>query len=482
MSIVPIGGRIKAASIGLDHLYAANGVSVDQHIAELRRVPLDEFRTAFFPRTGRAFDQAIRGVGFYRPSLKTDQGMGGNFLPFTIDPDLEETDLSCRAIGCEEGFAIEEAWNTDSNGSAHEVRDAFRGFDLERTHAVLQRLETRRAEKGRLPFFFIRPAIPERPIVFGKDILGRVDLAVKHAIKMRIGDAEVQELYRGGSLRPANLIYCQPDVFVLTDGTVAVEKINCPDVGFFLAAIDTEGSRILPQVRSIMEGMRAKVVERIIERMGKNITIVTRDEVLGQQEDVLELREIAVLLRALKKHGAKAGVIPVSGVGSVPNGTALLLLNLDYRSESTEYLLRRHSAGEVECFPNPYLQMECQRATELTETMLDLKDKLHQQFFDLARSQPSGESGTCDVLRLIDRALTRSGNESDIIHAVLETEVVPVFRKSLHSWRQFAARAARPENKGGQIRFRSIPATPGNLMLTSSTGPRLHAFRFMWVA
>lgn len=482
MRILPIGGRIKAASVGLDHFYPGDNLSVEQVIAKLRHEPLPEMQKAFFPRIGNELKQCLRGVGFYRPSLKTDQGMPGNFLPFTIDASLEKTDMSVRTIGHEEGVAIPEPWYENCPKTTADLQTSFLKFDLAATYEHLQRLDSRRAEKGRLPFFFIRPALPDSPIIIGKHILEKVEAAVQSALAKLLQSAERREHALTGLSKPTNLIYVQPDVYVLTDSSVVVEKINCPDVGFFLAEVEAKGSTILPLIRLTMQRMKTAVAFKIIEQMGERITIVTRDEVVAGDEDVLEIREIKMLQEALTHRGANVSVIPVSAVKSLEKGARLLLLNLDYRTEGAKSLLRLHADGAVECFPNPFFQKVCQEKTGLEETKLDPATKHGRTFLDLARSQPASPDGMRDVLRLIDRALTNTGMMSDIIHVALPTETVPVFRRSLHSWRQFAARASRPENQGDVIRFRGIPAVPGNLMLTSSTGPRLHAFRFMCVA
>jgi hypothetical protein len=481
MQIVPVGGRIKAASVGLDHL-RANGVEVDDKITLMRRDPSVELRTAFFPRVGTDLRQAIRGVGFFRPILKTDQGMGGNFLPFTIDPNLTVSDLSVRAIGHEEGYAMPEKWHPEAAGLASDMHEVFRTLDLKSSHSILLDLESRRAGKGRLPFFLIRPALPERPIVFGQDVLDQVHSEVNRLLERCTQRAHEREKLATGSARPTNVIYVQPDVFVLADGTVTVEKINCPDVGLFLAGVESPESRVFPHIRSTMTKMRGAVVEKILTKMGRDITIVTRDEVIFEDQDVLEIREILELEAALRAGGAHVRVVPVSKVNFLPRRSNLLLLNLDYRLENIHDLLRRHTDKEITCFPNPYFQAACQDMTGLSESEMALGHKHRQRFLALARSEPDSSKGRADVLRHIDKALRIGGIESDIIHVVLNVETVPVFRNSMHSWRQFAARAERTENKGGMIRFRAIPATPENLMLTSSTGPRLHAFRFMCVA
>jgi len=491
MHILPIGGRIKSASVGLNHLYAP-GVDVDQEITRLRRDPLPEMSMAFFPRTGHELKRVLKGIGFFRPTLKTDQGMAGNFLPFFIDPNLERTDLSVRRIAYEEGLAIPEPWMIDRiNGHwlnpprdykenwerIDEVQRSFLNLNLEATYHMIEEMEVRRAEKGRLPFFFIRPAMPDRPIVIGQDIVQKVEASVRTFLEAT------------GFSR--NLIYCQPDVFLLTDGSVVVERINCPDVGMFFsrnnpkvgdvfsAYVHVDGSAILPTVQKIVEETRDVVVERIIEMMGKSITIVTRDEVRANDEDVLECGEIRAIGQGLMFRGARVRVVGVSQVASLEVGSRLLLLNLNWRrnDRAMSALLWRRNKGEVECFPDPYLQMMCERASGLPEVEIAPTNPHRASFLQLAASRPSSE-----VRQRLLHLIEKKGITGDIIHAVLASETIPIFRQSLHSWRHFAIRAARPENKDGNILLRSIPARPDNLLLTSTTGPRLHAFRFMCVA
>lgn len=480
-TIVPGGGRIKSASIGLDHIFDP-GDNIDDVISQMRREPPEYLRRAFFPRIGKDLTQAIRGVGFFRPSLKTDQGMAGNFLPFRIQPDMPYTDFSSHHIGYEEGCAIPEAWHPEVNGYTLELQAAFNKLDLRTTFGILEELGRRTADKGRLPFFLIRPALPDPPIVFGADVTAKVAHETERLVSECVGLGRELERKATGEARSTNMLYVQPDVFVLNDGTVAVEKLNCPDVCFFLARVRQACSRVLPQVQDIVMLLRDRVVAKILDVVGTDVTIVTRDEVMTEQQDVLEILEIQELENELRRCGATVRTIPVSQVSLLESGSRLLLLNVDYRSTATTELIRRHSRGEVVCFPNPYFQMACQIASGLKESGLAPGDKYYDRFLAWTRSQPSSEQGRADVLRQIDAALLRDGIDEDIIHAVLATETVPVYRRSLHAWRQFEARLRRPENAGRGVRFRAIPVKPEKLILTSDTGPRLHGFRFMCVA
>ncbi len=483
VKVLLIGGRVKAASIGLDRFFGGQtAIELDRTISMLRRHPCEHLRKAFFPRTENDLRHMTSGIGLYRPSLKTDQGMPGNFLPFFIDPGINVTDFRVRSIVRDEGVVIPEAWFEHSPELVSDVQAAFLNFDLSATLEILRQLESRRADKGRMPFMLIRPAMTDSPIVFGTDVVNAVEERVRCIVDQCVKRAQAMETLATGTARPSNLTYLQPDVYVLTDGSITVERINCPDVGFFLADLDAGESRALPPIQKIVRSISDAVADRIVEKMGLKIVLVTRDSVLRLREDVLEIREIACIKSMLQDRDVTVEVISASQVDSIAEGGKLLLLNLDYSLDEVTTLLRRHAMGEVECYPNPYFQLACSQATGMKQVELRCGTRHHKLLLERCRSQPATEAGTIEALRLIDKSLTQCGVEGEVLHVVLETETVPVLRRSLHSWRQLATRAQRPKNENRPIRFRSVPADQGTLLLTSPTGPRLHAFRFMCIA
>lgn len=483
MHIIPMGGRVKSAGVGLDCLYGCSIPALNRRIASMRKDPPEALRNAFFPRMGRELRHMLDGIGLYRPMLKTDQGMPGNFLEFRIDPGLNVSTLSRTTILFEEGAIFAEEWGGLRNGALHHIRDAFRKLDLETTIGDIARLGRREANKGRLPLFFVRPAQAEKPIVFGRDVVKNVEAAVATQLQICIEEAMDRELRETGSVRSHNMLYVQPDVYIERHGAVTIEAIRCPDVGFFLTQLhdEADGSRILPGLVGLMKDMRTKVCQHIINRMGTAITILTRDEVLNNHEDMLEIREIESLTEGLQALGAAINVASLGSVGTLAAGTSLLLLNLDYRAAGAQELRTRHARGDLICYPNPFVQEACQEMAGLSSFTIDPGNRLRKPFLDLARSTPSSDAGLNDVIRRLDDNLNRCQLHGDILHMKLASEVVPVFRTSMHSWRQFAMRAARPENDAKPIVMMSVPVKPERLLLTSSTGPRLHVFRFMAV-
>lgn len=481
MKMVPIGGRIKSASVGLDHLYTTDDiVELDSQIRRLRKKPSRKLLEAFFPSDSTRLKQLMRGVGLYHPVLKTEQGMGGNFLPFFIDPNSFTTDLSAKKIYKEEGIAIPEPYYYHDPELVYSVQKAFSVFNLEKTDEILQRVGSiRDAAKGRTPFFLIRPAITDQKIIFGHNIIDRVTEAVNKLLQDISQRASEQERRYSGDSQDSNLLYCQPDVFILMDGTVAVEKINCPDVGLFLIGLQDPFSTILPVIQRVVSGLRKAVCQTLASNIGsQEIGLVTRDEVFIHQEDLLEIGEIESLKQGLAELGVQLRVYPVSKISEIPTGQAVLLLNIDYEDNKTNILFDRHCRGEIIFYPNPFFQMACQKATGLQEILVPQK---HQDsFLRLVGSTPKEKEGLILTWQRLDKLLCKYNVTSDIIHADISKEVVPIFRRSMHSWRVLNKRASR-YNEKGEIKLRSIPAKPDNLIITSDTGPRLHTFRFMFI-
>lgn len=481
MRLVPIGGRIKSASVGLNHLYATNDVvRLNVELKKLRKKPMTELLEAFFPSDITRLKQMMRGVGFYRPVLKTDQGMAGNFLPFYINPNHPNTDLSVRRICKEEGLAIPEAYCLLNQEIVESVQREFNAFNLRKVDEILQRIgSTRKADKGRAPFFLIRPALLNKEIVFGQDLIKRVNDSVSVLLQDVIERANEEEKKYSGCYQADNLLYCQADVFILSDGTVTVEQINCPDVGMFLNEIHNPFSKILPLVQKIVGSLQEVVCKVLVDNINsKQIAIVTRNQVLENQEDILELMEMESLKKGLSRHGVELNIYSISQVNRIPIGQKVILLNVDYRDGQSKIIFDRHCSKELTFYPNPFFQRICQNITGLQE--VTVPSKYHYQFLDIIRSIPKNDDAVFKIWHRLEKLLCGYGVNSDIINADIGFEIVPIFRRSLHSWRVLNTRIGR-YNGTAQIKLRLIPACPQNLILTSDSGPRLHVFRFMFV-
>lgn len=471
LHVVPVGGRIKAAGMGMTHLFAHHDpVTLEKHLKRLREHPPIELLQAFFPSDHDRLRQLMRGIGFARPVLKTDQGMAGNFLPFLIDPSQESSTLVCRRIESEEFLAIPEPHADLPLETIREVQAHFIQGRLRETAECLASLERREANKGRLPFFLIRPAQTDAPIVLGRDIVEQVEQRVQTL---------VAQIAQGAGVADSGLIWAQPDVFILKDGTVEIERLNCPDVGLFLRGFTHPFSRLLKVVQEIVERLSHHVRDALHRTIPEStVTVLTRDEVLENQEDLLEIGEVEALRRGCLSLGKTLCVRRVSDVDDITEDKPVLLLNLDYSSKATDRLLARAQEGSLRCFPDPRFQRLCQMTTGLHET--SLPEAYRRTFLELAGANPKNDMAHREVLGRLNEHLEAAGHTTPILYVVVEGELIPVLRQNLHSWHQMKNRIER--HRGCvPIRFRRVPATPESLLLTSSTGPRLHVFRFLCV-
>lgn len=486
MNIMPIGGRIKSASVGLNDLYISENIyELDEHLKKLRDKPPKELLEAFFPSDFARLKQMMRGIGLYRPILKTDQGMPGNFMPFHVDLTVGTTDLSIKSVQRREGIAIPELYYNHDEKVVSVVQRAFHNLEFKNVDLILQNLDgNREAIKGRGPFFFIQPAMTDQTIIFGSDIVSKVDKAVSNCLEtIQQKAVELEEQYCGTS-QDANLLYCQPDVFVLSDGTVVVEKINCPDVGLFLDVLTDPFSSILPLIKNTVQKMREEVCTAIISVLDNNkrVAILTRDEVLKSQEDVLEIKEIESIKQGLQLQGIDVSVYSLSMIDEIPIDQKVILLNLDYGAEGINRLFDRHCRHEIQCYPNPFFQFASQKVSSLPQTIIP--SEFHNKFVQLIDSRPKDQMALEQIWNRLDRLLCSYGINSDILHVDIGYEIVPVFRRAMHSWQQLARRIKRYNENGIKkmvMKVMMLPASPANLLITSSTGPRLHTFRFMCV-
>ncbi len=472
-SVIPIGGRIKAAAVGMD-LLAGEPPEVDAKISSYRKKPPKELLTAFFPHSSAEIKQFLDRLGIYRPTLKTDQGMPGNFLHFLIDQNLERTNLKTVKVEREEGLALPEPHCEHSTDIVTEVQSHFRQMNLHGTFEYLRDMERRTAEKGRSPYFFIRAGASSEVPVFGRDITTQIAAQTYDLVKKSMRGLEVAVEMFYGRLAPPNALYLQTDAYIKPDGTVSIERVHCPDVGMFLEDVDVPGSEILPPIRRMMTKINQAICSSILKRVDGPITIITRDEVIQDKEDMLEQGDIAVMKRYLMQD-REVSILPVSRIDTVPRGKSVILMNIDYTSRTAlRKLFDRYDKGDLEFFPNPNMQSALSRMTGLKEKRIE--DKYRKEFLELAGSLPKNEAAIVTKIKRLRMILAGDGLDTDVLHAMVGNECIPILTNSSHSWRAFATRCERyPEN---EIRLRAIPLSPKESLLDSSTGKRMHVYRF----
>lgn len=477
MRLVSVGGRIKSASVGLN-VFAPKGDNFQAQMKKTRDNPPMPILSAFFPSDRNRMKQMMQGVGFYRPMLKTDQGMGGNFLPFYIDPALGITDLSQRQIVQEEGVIIPELYLEHDPGTLQELRETFQRLDLRNTDRILAPLltQSREAEKGRTPFFLIRPAVTSSPITFGRDIIEKVTKKVE-ALLGRVIDLAGQ---MADEVRH-EFLYFLADAFITMDGEVTIEKLHFPDVGFFITELLLDNS-IAREVQGVVHGIQSDVFDRVSGLLSSSVVyIITRDEVIARQEDVLEIFEIRSISRRLENSGFGVKVIGVSQAGEIPKGATCLILNL---TNHGSILLERFRRGELTCYPSPYLQLAACQLTGLRESVVP--SQFMSKFMSLIDCSPKEHEDAEIVVSKVDAILSKDGIVSELLHVEVNGEIVPVHRRIHHSWKQLVKRVYRHRGdkplENVTLKIRELPLTNRNSMVMSTTGSRLHVFRFTFTA
>jgi hypothetical protein len=184
LQILPSGGRIKSAYIGMNQLLNTNE-QLHRDLQALRKNPTPKFQEAFFPNNLGYIKQVMGDLGIYRATIKNDQGMPGQFIPFGISNN-NETNFENRIVVANEGIAIPEM-NTDHSQSVIEqVQRSFLDFnygnvldDLFENYSQIKK----ESGKGRNPYFFIRPGSVDKEMIFGQEAVEKVNHAVRSAIE-----------------------------------------------------------------------------------------------------------------------------------------------------------------------------------------------------------------------------------------------------------------------------------------------------------
>lgn len=531
--LLPDGGRIKAGSISPTILYdlaedymldpsAEAAYNVTRGVDLLRKKPPQSILVSFFPLDRQTIQQNIRGAGLYRPFLKTDQGPAGNFTGFTFENNANQQ----FQIMDEYGYVIPEVHISEMiaehpaveemNGLIEEIDMAYREGDYAGCSQLIQIFKEscgalgiqsdRTADVGRGAFFFCRPVSTEPSASLAptlqSDIEARVNDIVRRIearaqmIRFYVGQGielrkAVQLVERDSNQAPAEIspiAYFQADVFVGKSGRVLVDQIQYPDVGFFLTALDPRGNPEIERVgainRRLVDEAATSIVDTAKERDG--ITIVTRDEVVEQKEDTLELLEIQALTQALTERGLRVEIASLSEAIRDPNSDLLLLLNLRQETSAYRELIEQVAHGDKVCYPDPFVQLCSPDATDLRRIVVE---GLHlRKFIEAVRPIKGGfnQQNAHHRMRTIENILTRAGIAEDIIYFDIPGEYAPVptFRYSPHSFAQVynaVNRQSREGNNVDRIVAKPIPFDRTDQRLMGEDGPRLAAFRTMFV-
>jgi len=446
-------------------------------------------------------------------------------LGFGIEDEQGPATPLAFYIAAESGLAVKETFfdqQLKEKGmpkqvleAANEVEDLFRLRKEDECFLAMERLFitceenevpfSRTAGVGRLPFFFIRPAETSTgplklplSLVEGisREAIAKIE-DIEHAARIAansIREGTVDSLEEAISLGrnlfsyPRTLrgepltheiIYCQPDVILRSDGSFEIERVNLPDVGLFLTQIEAQDPVFL-QIQGIAGQLARVVTKKIAAEIRRNdvrsACILTRDSVLSNGEDTLEIREI----EALKKHllGIDIEVRRLSEAEELPENTFVLLLNVNPGEQGFNNLLIRFARQELQCYPNPFTLLFKDSVSTLPKRKLVQRERdIIRAIADPTRNTPE------DYLRqllALDGFLNKLGFRDENIFYVYGNN------------RERPAAAFRYDPVGFTLALKSFSGQsevfleglkflPGDAVIMGADGPRLAAFRFMCV-
>ncbi len=386
---------------------------------------------------------------------------------------------------------LDQLTRTFQNGTAHETQLEYEKLQLLcESHGIQT---SQNASVGREAVFFIRPAQTQEPILVPKNTNQRVAALIQEltaAFPDLIADAKKRFASEHGLSVNTNSfsspIYFQADVQLMSDGNIALDQLQLPDVGLFLSALDPKGNPALKKVQDtvipIKEAVILSLVKNLEKANAKKVYLITRSEVIEHHEDTLEHLEIQVLSEELRRHGFEIGVIPLEEAGNLSAHEAGLLLNISTKGEAFLRLLQhRLQDDRTPIFPDPYLLLAVDGMTQyerrnLNENQLERLDAIVGEL-----ESDSSPKKQYTQLSALNDFLNGLGFSGDVFHIHISSQATPIacFRYDIRGF-QIAAKAIQ---NGDKVIIRSIPISPEQSVLCDNQNrPVYCVFRYMATA
>jgi hypothetical protein len=487
IQILEIGGRIKSSYLSIEQ-FITNPIILNTTVLPLIRKGGDSrYQKAFFPSSQSRFRQIMGDLGTYRPTIKSDQGMPGQFLPFYVNPNISLSDLSQRAVVKNEGIALPEPGFEHATDIVDQVQQAFLTFNFSLVLQLLEKFysnQKRQADKGRIPYFFIRPGDLDNELTFGQDVLDKVNLLANEAIQeLEQITREKEKVLSGNKClqHDTNLLYGQLDVYIDSCGNVTIGEVQIPDVGFFLNSISIHNSTVLPKIQGIVSSLEELVYKRIQEIITeKKVYLVTRDEVINDNQDLLEQGDLDRFSQGLQNLGFSTETVALSQINEIPQGSQVLLFNINYRMKSSDLLVKRHLSGEIRCFPNPIFQ-QCAQGYFGGDSVTVLGEN-KEKFLKLIQPKSRIDANSIlPTLSQIHKFLETDSQSTSLIYHLLADngEIIPILANSIHSFTQLYTRLVKVGHQSPLV-FRKIPFESNTSIIKTNEGSVFHCFRFMF--
>lgn len=502
--------------IACEHPAAEQIVNAERSFKNIRNAPPFDLLLAFFPDDYNNIQYRLRGAGAYR-HLRMDQGPGGNFTRFDIDAGVP---LQYN-INREQGFAMPEELISEQLNSGNypelkkleaEIQNAFEHNDYSRTSILVNKFKAAAQNAGlqlhngghvgsKNGFFFIRPAETEQPTRFPLEkipaLREKIDEALNKSLSLAeytrgylkqnlpfheaVARAELQYRQNGSTnYTDRGTLYFQPDCFVDNQGNIEVEKINLPDVGLFMTLLNRPGNSCLNRVIKANLDLKDRIKNTAASFLEKDsVTLITREEVLTQKADTLEILEIKALRNMLQELGKQVEIKTLSDYAGLDKNSEILLLNVDNRHPDFGRFTETVVKKDLNCYADPLLYYFKDRATTLKT--IQIPEKNLEQFLQLIKPKDITVKNAENIYQRLQYLMKRFDMNEDILYANISgcKMPIPVFKYSLHSFGQIHKAYQKAADKSAGISLSAIPTTPDNAVFLRNGQPRLSAFRFM---
>lgn len=516
------GGRVKAAGLPYSMFFepAENFVGnpapgtaseMNKEFTLLRKSPPDAVRDRFMPRSQELIGMIKTGAALPRTSITTHQGVG-QFLTHDLDPK-GETGAAGYFISGQSGFCIVEAhlenqlkhrnYPAQVVSGIEEVKKRFAQSDIREAQLAYERLVLagreagidvqRDARVGREGLFFIHPSFPKEPILVGANTYQKI---LERGNGVASDFADMARKTRDSIAKKLGVVtqtkknflplYFQTDFFLTNDGQVKISDVNLPDVGFFLTGIDPEGngtvSKAAETVRPHLENTASLIVKAALRHGSRVINFITRQEVLENMEDTLEIKELEALMSAVEGTGHEVRTISLSMALNLPKDELGLLMNVDTKSQDfNNLLIKRLTDESTPIYPDPFLAITANAMTDHTQIQVgnEQLQYLGEVFSALEKSSGSGRDYVmATALNQIFRNMGLPETD-DVFHMYIPNQPTPI---PFYRYDSRGLQIALNYAKGAEsVVIRSIPIKADNSVLHDASGkPVYSVFRYMF--
>lgn len=527
----------------LKHPNATNATEMTVAYSAMRKSPSDAVRNRFFPRSSATSTAIKNGPALPRTSLKNDQGVGtflthnfarvdstmrsrmsmdmpSNYVPhgktqvFNFmnkrDPHIKPLRID---IERETGFAIVEEHLVRQMAllpnaallkpQIDEVKKQFSLGDLAAAQSAYERLieagnrnnikVQRDASVGREGLFFIHPSIPQQPVEIDHFTHNKMEQRGRQLVDQmeEIAHQKRDQFAYENGLFPTKKkgfppLYFQIDYLVDKSRSIQIADIGLPDVGFFLNGIEHEDNPTVQSAQNTvserLQDTSSAIQKKSTEHKSKTVCFITRDAVLRNDEDTLEIKEIAELKHAVEALELSTKVISDEEALQMNSDELGILMNVDPSSPAFQMLLKKRATDEsVPMYPDPFLLLAQGELTDLPQVTVtrDTLDVLKGIFTCTSRASNSETSAVQSAA--VESIIRRSGMPDDctVLHMYIPNQPTPIafYKYDLRGLEIALNYAAEVSS----VKLRGIPISSDNAVLFGTDDKPIYTtFRYMF--